>query len=285
MLAAAVLAGALVTGSSPDRGVAETAPKLAAQAEALRRSESAALLQLYAAESALARAHADVDELEARSTALARDEERAQLRTTIVRRALRTSQARVATLLRSLYIVGQPDPIAVILGATSLDEAVAGIDGLSRATALNKQLAIQAEQRARGLDRLRTELARRRDRLDAAREAARAGATRLASAVVGRRTTIATLQRRQSLTTQRLAALQSRARDAEARSAVITEALTTRAATPAQPAAARRRQQHRLPSRRQHRRQRRSGSELSSSMPSRTIFPATRRAGFPSASV
>ena len=222
LLCAALVAGALITGSTPSNGAAETA------------AESAALLQLYAAESALARAQAGLARLEERSTELARAEQGARRRTEIVRRSLAASQQRVAALLRDLYIQGEPDPIAVILGATSLDEAVAGIEGLSRATALNERLGVEAEQRARRLARLRADLAAQRERLDAARNEARRGAARLATAVAGQRETIATLRRRQSLTAQRLASLQSRAREAEQRSAGITQAAARSTAAPPQ---------------------------------------------------
>ena len=218
-------------------------PRLAGQADALRRSESAALLQLYAAESALARAEADVARFDERSAELARAEQGARRRTEIVRRSLAVSQERVATLLRELYVQGEPDPIAVILGATSLDEAMAGIEGLSRATALNERLGAEAEQRTRQLARLRADLAVRRESLDDARSQARTGAARLATAVAGQHQTIATLRRRRSLTGERLTALQSRARAAEQRSAGITQAAARSTdspppATPDAPAAA-----------------------------------------------
>ncbi len=222
LLGAALVAGALITGSTPSNGAAETA------------AESSALLQLYAAESALARAEAGLARLQERSTELARTEQGARRKTEIVRRSLAASQQRVAALLRELYIQGEPDPIAVILGATSLDEAVAGIEGLSRATALNERLGVEAEQRTRRLARLRADLTVQRQRLDAARNEARRGAAQLATAVAGQRETLAALRRRQSLTAQRLASLQSRAREAEQRSAGITQAAAARS-TPAPP--------------------------------------------------
>ena len=222
LFGAALAVGVLIAGSTPLSGVAETAPALRTQADSLRRSESAALLELYAAASSLARAQADLSHLEERSAQLARAEQGARQRTEIVRRSLRASQKRVAVLLRELYVQGEPDPISVILGATSLDEAVAGIEGLSRATALNERLGIEAGQRARQLGRLRVRLAGQRAILDTSRSAARAGAERLAAAVTGRRETLATLRGRRSLTAQRLAALEERARAAERLSADIT---------------------------------------------------------------
>jgi len=226
LLCAALVAGALITGSTPSSGAAETA------------AESSALLQLYAAESALARAQAGLARLEERSTELARAEQSARRRTEIVRRSLTASQQRVAALLRDLYIQGDSDPIAVILGATSVDEAMAGIEGLSRATALNERLGAEAEQRARRLARLRVDLATQQASLDSARNEARNGARRLAAAVAGQRETIARLRRCQSLTAERLTALQSRARAAEERSAGITQAAaeSESASTPPQAA-------------------------------------------------
>ena len=226
LLGTALAVGVLITGSTPSSGVAETAPALQAQADSLSRSESAALLELYAAESSFVRAQADLSRLEERSAQLARSEESAHRQAEIVRLSLHASQKRVAALLRDLYVQGEPDPISVILGATSLDEAVAGIEGLSRATALNERLAIEAGQRARRLGRLRVRLAHQRASLNSSRSAARNGAERLATAVAGKRETIATVRRRQSLTAQRLTALQSRARKAERLSADITASST-----------------------------------------------------------
>ena len=231
LLGAALAAGVLITGSTPSGGVAETAPSLQAQAASLGRSEAAALLDLYAAESALGRAQADLSRLERRSTALARSERDARREAAVVRRSLGVSQRRVAALLRDLYVQGEPDPISVILGATSLDEAVAGIEGLSRATALNERLAIEAEQRTHRLALLRVRLTQQRASLNRSRSAARESAVRLAAAVAGRRATIAAVRKRRSLTTQRLAALQARAREAERVSVDITATATQTSGT------------------------------------------------------
>ena len=230
MLAVAVAAGVLATGSTQSRG--------ATQADSVPRSESTALLELYAAESALARAQSDVQLLDQRSAALARSEQSARLRTEIVRRSLDASRARVAELLRALYIDGEPDPIAIILGATSLDEAMAGIEGLARATALNERLVVEARQRSVQLDRLRADLAERRASVSVARREARSGLNRLAGAVSAKRATIAEIRRQQSLTAQRAAALETQAQRAEQRSEDLTQTSSSSSAAATQPAAA-----------------------------------------------
>ena len=233
MLGAALAAGATLTISTPSSGGAETAPALADRAAALGRSESAALLELYAAESALGRARADAARLAEQSARLERNERSIQARTAIVRRSLKASQDRVAALLRELYIQGEPDPLAVILGATSLEEAVAGIDGLMRATAQNRRLSVEARLRARSLNRLRARLVEERARLARAENAARAGLARLEEAVAGRSATVASVRRARSLTAQRLAALEEQARVAKRRSDEITS--TTAAAADDRP--------------------------------------------------
>ena len=165
-------------------GAAQTGPSLAKQAGALRASESSALLQLYAAEAALARAQDEQARLEARSNDLAQAEADATLRTEIVRRSLDASQRRVAALLRELYIQGEPDPIAVILGATSLDEVMTGIEGLSRATAQNQRLAREAAEKGERLSAPARRTGRAaRQSSTAPASAARAGTARLAAAV------------------------------------------------------------------------------------------------------
>jgi len=238
LLGAAVLSGILVTGSIPKVGIAQTGPILARQAGALRSSESAALLQLYAAEASLARAQREQARLDARSGELARAEADATLRAEIVRRSLDASQRRIGLLLRQLYIEGEPDPIAVILGSTSIDEVMTGIESLSRATAQNERLAREAAAKGRRLIELRAVLAGQRQTLDSARAAARAGTARLAAAVAGQRATVARIRRQAALTRQRLAALQAQAQEAEQRSAGIAAAAAapSTTATAADPA-------------------------------------------------
>ena len=98
-----------------------------------------------------------------------------------------------AALLRELYVQGEPDPIAVILGATSLDEAMAGIEGLSRATAQNERLVRRGgRRRAGGSTELRVDLAAQRDAARRRpRRRARRRRRRLAAAVAGQRETVA----------------------------------------------------------------------------------------------
>jgi 3D (Asp-Asp-Asp) domain-containing protein len=231
----AVAAGALLAVCTPSDGGADTAPALRAKAAALRSAEQAALLQLYAAESFLARARDEEARLEARSRALGAEERLARRRAGIVRRSLAASQSRVARILRDLYVEGDVDPVAVILGAGSLDELVTGIESLGRAAEQNRVLARQARAQSVALRGLRTRLADRRRALDEARREAGAATRRLEQATAGRATTVASLRRQGSLTAQRLSALQEQARAAQRASVKLTVAATSTAA-PSPPA-------------------------------------------------
>ena len=224
LLGAALATGAVLTISIPSSGSAETAPALADRVAALGRTESASVLELYAAESALARAQSEAARLSRESKKLASDERSLSARTDVVRRSLKASQKRVATLLRALYIQGEPDPISVILGATSLDEAMAGIEGLSRATAQNRRLSAEATERALALRQLTADLREKRARVASAQRAATVGVARLEAAVTGKSATVAAVRRERSLTTSKLAALEAAAQAAERRSAEITAA-------------------------------------------------------------
>ena len=199
---------------------------LRAKAAAVQSAEQAALLQLYAAESSLARARGEEARLAARSRTLAREEGLARRRARIVARSLAASQSRVARILRDLYVEGDVDPIAVILGAASLDELVTGIESLDRAAEHNRLLARQARGRAAALQGLRARLADRRRALDAARADARAATARLAEATARRAATVSSLRREGAVTAQRLAALQARAQAAQRASAKLVATAT-----------------------------------------------------------
>ncbi|HEY7379773.1 MAG TPA: 3D domain-containing protein [Gaiella sp.] len=216
----AALAGlALAAGLAAPPGEAEPAPagieRLQQRGAALARAEHRALLDLYAAEAALERARAHLRRVEARAAALARAEDSARRRARVVSRSLAASQLRVATTLRILYVEGETDPIAVVLGASSLDEVMDGIDGLRRAAAQNRRLGREAATHARRLAALRARLAGRRAALELQRRAAARATGRLLALAGGQRRTLAGIRNEGLVTTRRLAELRAQAREAQ----------------------------------------------------------------------
>jgi 3D (Asp-Asp-Asp) domain-containing protein len=212
----------LLAGILPSSGGAEPAPALRSEADerragraGLAKRANAALLELYAAESALAHAREHAEASKARLAALEVEQASASRRARVLAASLDASRDRVASALRALYIEGEPDPVAVLLGATSLDEAIEGIEGLSRAVAQNRRLAADARDREARLVTLRAALAQRRVELVAQEQAAAAGVAALEQRARERAAVVSALRRQSDLAGREIAALEQRARDAE----------------------------------------------------------------------
>ena len=187
------------------------------------------MLELFATESALARARAENRRLTRRERSLALRRERQLARSAVVRRSLAATNRRIESLLRRLYEEGPAEPIAVLLGARSLDAVLEGADALARGARRNRDLAREALLHKRALALHGERLERSRGALADARSLADAAATRLEAAVAAKRSTLAGLRRRQDVTGRRLEALRARAREAQRAS----ERLAPRASRPA----------------------------------------------------
>lgn len=228
LIAAAVVA-ALAAGLLPALGGAVTTgtprPRAAAlrgQQAALAQREHATLLDLYALEIRLAHARGALEGLRARSVELTRARDLARRRAAVVRHSLATARQRLAQTLRTLYRQAQLDPIAILLGATSIDQAVEGIDGLKRVAHANRRLIDDLRRKGVRLRVLDARLRARNLELDAARRSAEAGVAQVQRAAQARFRTLATLRARRDLTSRQVADLDSLARQAERRSAVLS---------------------------------------------------------------
>lgn len=112
-----------------------------------------------------------------RRALVVREEHRsARLALSIARRTLARSERRLGARLRALYEDGRPHPLEVFLGARSVDEALASVEGLER-------IAREEVKQVRELRRARSTLERLVRRLRA-REAEAASLRHQAAAVV-----------------------------------------------------------------------------------------------------
>jgi 3D (Asp-Asp-Asp) domain-containing protein len=224
-----------VTALLPGSGGADTAPSLHARAASLGRTEHAVLLELYALESSLARARAQAAGLQVRTGALEERAAAARRSARIVRGGLALSRARVADTVRRIYVDGEADPIAILLGATSVDEAMTGLDSLERATNQNRRLVDDLSGRLARLRVAESRLAQRRAALADALAAASGAEAALTQRVAAKRAYLSSLRREQSFTAARLQALETRAVAAQRSAArLVTSAASE---TPAAPAA------------------------------------------------
>jgi 3D (Asp-Asp-Asp) domain-containing protein/septal ring factor EnvC (AmiA/AmiB activator) len=236
------LTGFALLAAVPIALAADSAPRsqvagLRAGIGSLDTRASAATLELYALESELGRAQGDLDALAARRSQVAQDRAATAKQLDIAEDAAHVSESQLAVLVRSLYErPNQGDPLAVLLSAESLDEALAGLDSLSRAAGQNNRIIEQAREARKQLAAVAAQLAAQATELDAIAAAAEQRVARLAATAAARRSFVAGLRHQQGLNVARIAAIEAQAQTAGERSAAIspsTQPLATAVAAPA----------------------------------------------------
>jgi 3D (Asp-Asp-Asp) domain-containing protein len=242
---AAVFTGLLLLASVPvavaadSGGLRSQAAGLRAHSGSLDERAAAATLELYSLESELARARTELAAVEAQRASLAREQASARTQLTVAKQALLTSQNELSKLVRALYQQSGSDPLAILLGARSLEEAFAGLDSISRAAGQNDRIVEQARGARTRLAGLASRLAERDAELDGLAAAARARTATLAATASERRTFIAALRRQQGLNAARIASVEAQARAAETRTTAIAVAAPPPALAPVEVAAPR----------------------------------------------
>ena len=252
---AAVFAGLLLVASVPvalavdSSGLRSQAASLRAGDQSLEARANAATLELYALEAELGQARAELESIAARQEVAARERAGARKQLTIARDAVRISESRLAELVRTLYEQpGEADPLAILLGAASLEEALTGLDSLSRAAGENSRIVEQARSSRQRLRALDARLAERETELTQLAAAARDRTRELAVAAETRERYVASLRHQRGLNAARIASIEAQARAAETRtttiaaataapvtSAPVTSAAAADVATPAAP--------------------------------------------------
>jgi 3D (Asp-Asp-Asp) domain-containing protein len=236
-LAAAFTAVLLVASVPVAVGADSTA--LRAQADGLRARSgslearaSSATLELYALETELSRARAELAAIEARRQQLAREQASARAQLAAARKAMRHSHAQLSDLARALYERPNHDPIAILLAADSLEQALAGLDGIDRAAGQANRILERARAAKQRLAAADARLSARAAELTRAASAAEAEAASLESTLASRRQFVAGLRREQGLNAARIASIESQARAAERRAATVVAAASAAAPTP-----------------------------------------------------
>ena len=229
-LLAAVFIGASLAG-------AQNATSLRQQQRNLATKSRSALLGLYALDSRLVQARAELARLHAHVTALRAARQQVQVQATIVARNLHDSQQLLGAHLRTLYEEGEPNALAILLGADSLDDAVTRLNELEQ-SANQSEAAVSDTRNGRAqLARLAATLAQQTRDAQALEARARATAASLERARAARVAYLASLARRQRLTKRQLATLDTRARRVvEKAQAVQSQAPAPAATAPAPPA-------------------------------------------------
>jgi 3D (Asp-Asp-Asp) domain-containing protein/septal ring factor EnvC (AmiA/AmiB activator) len=221
---------ALVVLAAPALGLAgssQSASSLRAQNTALESRSRSAALELYSLDERAALAQARYARLQRDAASLRA--ERADLRQAlaVARRGNRIAERQLAARLRLIYEQGEVEPLEIIFGSKTLDEALASIDNLNRMSAQGEDVLRQIEAAHTTLDAASGRLAARQAAITAALADARATADSLLQTRTERRAYISSLASKRRLNDAQISSLQAEASAAQVRSdALVRPTLT-----------------------------------------------------------
>jgi 3D (Asp-Asp-Asp) domain-containing protein len=221
-LAAVLVFGAFLPGAH-GAGSRQESSRATLQQRQIRlatRSEQT-LLSLYSLDSRLTQARADLGRLQARADGLRAEQEQVRQEITLVEGTLRASERLLGDRLRALYEEGEPNAMAILLGAASLDDAVTRLDELDRSARQGAAAAAEARDGRSKLKGLALELAARAREVQALKAQASLTATALSTTRAERIAYLGSLARQRRLTKRQIAALAIRAHHAAKRAQAV----------------------------------------------------------------
>jgi 3D (Asp-Asp-Asp) domain-containing protein/peptidoglycan hydrolase CwlO-like protein len=211
----AVVLSLLASGGARADDPASQADALRANGTSLAAKSHQVLLRLYSLQTRLAQSGQRVEALKQESARLEREEDSARIQLAVARDNMASAHSQLGERLRQLYIEGDVDPLAVLLGAESLDDALSALDGLNR---LADQDQMIIEQLAKARSDLRIALARlaeRRAQLQAALDHAKEAHAYLLRVQAQQSTYLASLRRQQDLNRAQISKLSVQAEESE----------------------------------------------------------------------
>lgn len=204
-LFAAILLSASLAG-------AQDAGKLKRQQRVLATRSHGALLGLYALDSRLAQARGQLERVHQRVLTLRASRLQVHLQLKVVAHNVRASQKLLGAHLRTLYEEGEPNAIAILLGSSSLDDAVTRLNDLEQSARQSEAAVSDSREGRAKLTELASKLAAQTRQAEALEAQARATAASLEQARAARIAYLASLARERRLTKRQVAALDTHAR-------------------------------------------------------------------------
>jgi 3D (Asp-Asp-Asp) domain-containing protein len=197
--------------------------RLRAEGKRITKSRHAAVVELYALDSRLAGERARLGSIELRIAEIRRQRRDVAAQLRVARRSAVLAERGLAQRLHLLYEQSEVDPLAVLLGASSLEDALATIDDLKHTAAHDRRVLAQLRAARVTLAALeRTLTGRENDLVRLATESART-ARSLAAARAARSSYLGKLARKQALTQARITSIERQALLARQRSQQLVE--------------------------------------------------------------
>ncbi len=230
------------TAAAAGPGSQSQIASLQSQSSVLGSRTHHALLDLYALDAHLTAARARLASLQTEATQLRNDQLLLAEQLGVTKANLSVAQQLLGRNLRLLYEQGQQDPLAVILGATSLDDAVSKLDDLTHVADQSQQWVDATTAAQERVARLGAAIATASTQIDAAVSSAEQTANELAATRASRVAFISRLRSEQQLKASQIATLQTIAQQAESKSQAISASVAAPPApgsstTPAPPPA------------------------------------------------
>jgi peptidoglycan DL-endopeptidase CwlO len=211
----AVVLSLLASGGARADDPASQADALRARNTSLAAKSHQVLLRLYSLQTRLAQSERRVDALQEESARLEREEESARLQLAVARDNMASAHSQLGERLRQLYIEGDVDPLAVLLGAESLDDALSALDGLNRLAEQDQQIIEQLTKARSDLHLALARLAERRAQLRAALDQAKDAHADLLRVHAQQSSYLASLRRQQDLNGVQISTLSAQAAESE----------------------------------------------------------------------
>ena len=215
VLAALQLPAAIGAGSPSQ--LRERAGELRSENSALAGRARATWLSSVSLSTRLDQTRAALVRLQARTEAISAQHAEAEQSLRLARHTLEISQSRLAERLRMLYEQGDTDPMSVLVGASSLDEAISGLENLHRIAGQDREVIDAAKQARARLTAATQRLATKEARARETEAATAATVTALEAAQREQAAILASVRARRSANSSAISSLESQARELAAR--------------------------------------------------------------------
>ena len=190
------------------------------------------MLELYSLDTRLTAARDRLAALEAAGGKLRAEGAALRQALLVARTDTKVSQVRLAARLRLMYEHGATSSLDILMGASSLEDALTQLDDYHRVSAADADVLLQVRSAKRRTTRLQLTLAARVRSLAATAEAAAGTVAQLEQVRASRAAYISELAHRRSLDAARITEISAQAAAAEVKSQTLTAPRTTNVVAP-----------------------------------------------------
>ena len=222
------------SGAGSESSLRREAHQLTQENGVIASRSRAAVLTLYALDSRLGRAQAQLAALRAQAEAINRQAAATRRELGVAKQVLAVSQRNLAERLRAVYEQGDSDPLAIVLGAKTLDDALSGLETVKAAAATDRTIVARARTSRDRYVELQHRLAARAQKLRGLEASVSAQANALAAAKAGRIAYLQDLAAKRSLNNAQIDSLESQAQaiEAQARRVAVEQTVSVAATAP-----------------------------------------------------